>query len=132
MKRPSVRLLFTVAMFLMAFALPVPALAGTHWLCGLSSELVQLVCVVDTDIGGAEPVLPDKLTAVVHGARFPLDPRQTYVVNMWSAPNDLERVELLARATICFRSPDCQVNFSAPAVAAAMAAYVPPPLRQVR
>ena len=49
-------------------------------------------------------------TAVVNGTRFPLEPERTWFVEMWSPPTEPEFVELLARATICYRSPGCSVQ----------------------
>lgn len=92
-----------------ALSLPTPA-SATTWLCGLSEDLVRLVCVVDSDPLDLAPA-PEaaKPTAVVNGTRFPLDPRTVYSVDLWSPPTELASVTLLARATICYRSPDCQV-----------------------
>lgn len=84
-----------------------------HWLCGLSEDATQLVCVADPDTG--QPLSrpePSVTTAVVRGARFPLDPSRLYTVNFWSPATDLAFVDQLARATICYRSPGCQVTFS--------------------
>lgn len=91
---------------------PVVAPATTHWLCGLSQDLVRLVCVADP--GAAAPGAPAAQTAMVKGTRFPLDPRRQYTVDLWSPPTEGERVEYLARATICYRSPDCQVTVTLP------------------
>ena len=97
----------------------LPASAGaTTWLCGLSEDLVRLVCVVDSDplealsdteSGTLPPGAAARLTAVVNGTRFPLDPRSVYSVDRWSPPTEVASVALLARATICYRSPGCQV-----------------------
>jgi hypothetical protein len=98
----------------LAMCLPVPAQATT-WLCGLSEDLVRLVCVVDSDPlddALASPGSPATTTAVVNGTRFPLDPRTVYSVDLWSPPTEVASVALLARATICYRSPGCQVVMS--------------------
>ena len=66
----------------------LPASAGaTTWLCGLSEDLVRLVCVVDSDpLDGLADTPPDtppqgaagRPTAAVNGTRFTLDPRSVY------------------------------------------------------
>lgn len=92
----------------------LPAWGQVQWLCGLSGEATRLVCVADTEPWQAtatEEARP--VTAVVNGTRFPLDPRRVYTVNFWSPATDLAFVERLARATICYRSPGCEVIFSA-------------------
>lgn len=87
--------------------LPAPARAGTVWLCGLSDDLTRIVCVADTDdLATAEPPAP---VARVNGTTFPLDPRRQWTVNLWSPATDAEPVAQLARATLCWRSPDCEV-----------------------
>lgn len=86
----------------------LPAAAQATWLCGLSADAVQLVCVAEFD-----PVLaadtPPATTAVVKGTRFPLDPAGSWVVDLWSPPTDPDTLAQLARATICYRSPGCEV-----------------------
>lgn len=84
-----------------------PAHAGTAWLCNLSEDAVRLICVADVDPADLAVSTP---TASVKGTKFPLDPRQLYTVDLWSPPSEPDRLELLARATICFRSPDCTVT----------------------
>lgn len=77
------------------------------WLCSLGDDGTALVCVADVDArehGGATAV-----TAVVNGTMFPLDPKRVYTVPLWAPPTEAEFVQLLARATICYRSPDCTV-----------------------
>ena len=92
------------------------AQAGTVWLCGLSDDLVRLVCIADDD------TLPDPgrpaaaTTAQVNGTRFPLDPRGRWTVDLWSPPNEAETVRQLARSTICYRSPDCEVLVHLPGI----------------
>jgi hypothetical protein len=92
------------------------AQAASHWLCSISSEGTRLVCVADR-----EPALDAQTdaavdaavtTAVVNGTRFPLDTARLYTIDMWSTPTDPEFVALLARSTICYRSPDCQVSLA--------------------
>lgn len=84
---------------------------ATDWLCNLSEDLVQLVCIADTD-----PMLPTQaaasMQAVVHGVAFPLDATLVYTVPLWTPPSDAEWVALLARSTICFRSPGCTVTLA--------------------
>ncbi len=103
---------------------PLHALAGTQWLCGLSDDLVRLVCVADADprddaAAAAAPVAPAAATAVVNGTRFPLDNRTRYTVNLWSPPTEAASLQLLARATICYRSPGCEVTLTLPPYLAA-------------
>ena len=93
-------------------AASLPALADTHWMCGLSQEGGRLVCVAEPDdVADAEPVKPAPgQGAVVRGTRFPLDARDAYTVELWSVPDDAQWLEQLARATICYRSPGCTVS----------------------
>ena len=83
------------------------AQATTTWLCGLNDELVQLVCVADVD--PVALIEAPRTVAVVNGTAFPLDPRRTYTVNLWTPPSEPEWVEHLARATICYRTAGCEV-----------------------
>lgn len=93
--------------------LAMPAAAASHWLCGLSDDLTRLVCVADQDpVTQSDGVAA--VTAVVRGTRFPLDPRTVYTVNFWSPVTERPFVEQLARATICYRSPGCEVTLVAP------------------
>ncbi len=94
-----------------------PALAANPWLCSLSQDLTRLVCLTEPDpLDEAPSADRDAITAVVKGTRFPLDPRQTYTVNFWAPDMELERAEQLAMATICYRSPGCEVIFTAAAL----------------
>jgi hypothetical protein len=94
-------------------ALPAtPALAGTDWLCSLSDDAVRLLCVADQD--PRDDVVPPAPTAQVRGTAFPLDARRLYTVDLWSVPSDPDWVELLARSTICYRSPGCSVTLTGP------------------
>jgi hypothetical protein len=95
-------------------ALPLPALAATHWLCGLSDDLTRLVCVADVDPLEAAATRSEP-EATVRGTRFPLDSRQRYSVELWTPPTEAAPVELLARATLCYRSPGCRVTLALPA-----------------
>ena len=90
------------------------AQAGTTWLCGLSADLTRLVCLADPDPLADAERSPHPATARVRGTQFPLDPRQHWVVDMWSPASDVESVATLARATICYRSPGCEVILNAP------------------
>lgn len=130
MKRLFSRLLYRGVLPFVVAATPATALAGPHWLCSLSQDLVRLVCVVDPD--GLEPEAVPAVRTMVRGVKYPLDPRQSYTVDIWAAPDELERVESLAKATICHRDAECQVTFSAPGVAAAMAVYSPRSPRRLR
>ena len=97
-----------------AAVLPAPTRADTHWRCQLSHDLVRLVCRADA----AQPVAADVRTvaptAQVNGTRFPLDPSRPWTVDLWTPPTERDRVELLARATICYRSPGCTVSLAWP------------------
>ncbi len=88
-----------------------------HWLCGLSPDLTRLVCVAEPAPDGLP--MPVAATAMVRGTQFPLDPRRLYTVDMWSPPTEGAMVAQLARATICYRRPDCQVTLALPAYMAA-------------
>lgn len=86
----------------------LPARAGTAWLCNLSEDAVRLVCVADID--PLEPPPPAAPVAAVRGTGFPLDPRKIYTVDLWSPPTEPEWLDLLARSTLCYRSPGCTVT----------------------
>ncbi len=115
-------LLALLALLCLLCLTPLPAQAGVHWLCGLSEDLTRIVCVADGDADrdadrdGAQPVAASAPSAVVSGTRFPLDARRSYTVELWSATTDAAFAALLARSTICYRSPGCEVTFSAPAL----------------
>jgi hypothetical protein len=87
-----------------------PAAASSHWLCSVSTEGTRLICV--SDAGPAEEPTPanSTTTAIVNGTRFPLDTARQYTIDMWSPPTDPEFVALLARSSMCYRSPGCQVS----------------------
>lgn len=88
--------------------------AGTFWLCGLSDDLVRLVCIAD-DAPTSDAATPASLpTSQVNGTRFPLDARGRWVVDLWSPPTERESVLALARATICYRSPGCELTVQGP------------------
>jgi len=83
----------------------------TLWHCALSPDLVRLECVAEPNVPAATA---PPATAAVNGTRFPLDPARRWVVDLWSPPSDTERVTQLARATICYRSPGCEVQLTLP------------------
>jgi hypothetical protein len=89
--------------------------ASAFWVCGLSDDLVRLVCVADQAPTADTVETPETVTAQVNGSRFPLDARGRWVVDLWSPPTERESVLLLARATICYRSPGCEVTVHGPA-----------------
>ena len=97
---------------LLGLLLAGPASAASArmvWLCDLPGDGTRLVCIADIDPAD-EPASPaGATTAVVNGTRFPLDAARVYMVDLWSPPTDADFVRLLARATICYRSPGCQV-----------------------
>ncbi len=106
----------------------LPARAATTWLCGLDDSATRLVCVADVD--PAEPAsVPATPTAMVKGTAFPLDPRERYVVELWTVPSEMAFVEQLARATICYRSPGCEVVVNAPP---GLARSAPPAARSAK
>lgn len=86
--------------------------AATVWLCGLSEDLTRIVCVADAADG--EPGPPPAETGRVGGTRFPLDTRRQWTVNLWSPPTEPGPVTELARATLCWRTPDCEVLMHLP------------------
>lgn len=93
---------------LLLATLAMPCAAAPQWRCTLSPDLVRLVC------DAAAPEEPAAApTASVNGTRFPLDTRRRWVVDLWSPPTEMASLELLARATICYRSPGCQVQVDA-------------------
>jgi hypothetical protein len=97
-------------LMLLSFA-PALAAAGTQWHCELTPDLLQLTCrAAPPDAGAVE----QPTTAWVNGTAFPLDAKRRWVVDLWSPPTEYERVELLARATICYRSPGCSVQLNLP------------------
>lgn len=101
--------------FGLALTLPVCAQTATAWACTLSDDLVRLHCAAD------EGAAPQATTTTVNGTAFPLDPRRRWVVDLWSPPTEIEFVERLARATVCYRSPGCTVTLAAPSLSTARA-----------
>jgi hypothetical protein len=97
-----------------ALLAPGQALGGTVWLCGLSPDLTRLVCVADVDPATDDNTAPALPTAQVNGTRFPLDARGRWTVDLWSPATDPDSVTTLARATICYRSPGCEVIMTLP------------------
>lgn len=102
----------------------LPARAQTNWLCSLSEDILRLVCVADA---GPHDVhdQPAATVAVINGTAFPLDPRRQYTVDLLGPASDMEFVEQLARATICYRTPMCSVSFASPRVTVQVAAARP-------
>lgn len=101
------------ALWALLLAAPAPsAFAGVAWVCGLSDAGTRLFCVADVDPAAPDTGSHDTPTAVVNGTRFPLDARRIYSVDLWSPPTEPDFVRLLATATICYRSPGCQVTVS--------------------
>ena len=100
------------ALFASLALVPTSTVAGTHWRCELSADLVRLACRADASAPEAAPeaapVAP--VVAVVNGTRFPLDATRRWFVDLWSPPTDPDWLRLLARATICYRSTDCTVE----------------------
>ena len=88
------------------------AQGGTTWVCGLSDEGTRLICVAGPEPAAAAAAAAPATTAVVNGTRFPLDVARVYTCDLWSPPTDAEFVHLLARATMCYRSPDCTVTMA--------------------
>ncbi|MFO1327715.1 MAG: hypothetical protein U1F56_10190 [Rubrivivax sp.] len=83
---------------------------AAHWVCNLSEELVELVCVADADpVPVATADAPPAPRALVRGVSFPLDEQLEYRVPLWTPPSDAEFVLQLAQATMCYRSPGCSV-----------------------
>jgi len=108
--------LATITPLLALAAACLPVMAQPTWICGLSDDLVRLVCIADADpVADAVVDAPVRPT-VVKGTSFPLDPRRTWTVPLWSPPTDQAWVELLARSTICFRTPDCEVVLVGPQI----------------
>jgi hypothetical protein len=104
------------AALLFIASMPTLALAGTHWRCELTDDLVRLSCRAEPGSSGDASAIT---TASVNGTRFPLDPGRRWYIDLWSPPTEMDRVYLLARATICYRSPGCSVELVEPAVGTA-------------
>jgi hypothetical protein len=112
------RIILATVMALSFFS-PGIAWAQTLWVCALSEEAVQLVCVADPDpTQVAEPAAVT--SAVFRGTVFPLNHKRMYTVELWSPPTEMAFVEELARSTICFRSPGCSIIMPGERWAAAM------------
>lgn len=106
-----------------------PASAGTVWLCGLSDDLTRIVCIADTP----EPAAAVPAAAPigrVNGATFPLDPRRQWTVDLWSPATEPASVTQLAQATLCWRTPDCEVVMNTAVLEPRAGAY-PPLARRV-
>lgn len=109
--RPALAVIGAAA--LLAAAGPAQAVA---WLCNLSEEADRLVCLADVDLRDDAADASERDAAIVpvifRGTRFPLNPRLVFTVDLWSPPTEMDRVQLLAQSTICFRSPGCTVTLS--------------------
>jgi hypothetical protein len=102
-----------------------PAAASPAWLCSLSEDQLRLICVADRDVvvdlqpappaalkptaGGAAPSAVAAPVQRVNGTAFPLDPARAYTVELFGPAADGEMLEQLARATMCYRNPACEV-----------------------
>lgn len=95
---------------------PLSAAARTAWVCALAPNGVQIVCVAEA-APDAVGDTPPALRTVVNGVSFPLARDRVYTVDLWSPPTEMAFVELLARATMCHRTPDCHVTWTTPAPA---------------
>ena len=101
------------AALLMSFFLFAPrgTTAQTLWLCVLSEDAVRLVCVAETDPLDAVEVVDAATPAqavMVNGTAFPLDPKRSYSIDLWSPPTEMDFVEQLAQSSLCHRSPGCR------------------------
>jgi hypothetical protein len=85
--------------------------AQVAWTCAISADGTCLDCASSSRPGAvaSSAAAGGAAAAVVRGVAFPLDPTGTYSVALWSPPTERRFVELLASATICFRTPDCRV-----------------------
>jgi hypothetical protein len=88
--------------------------AGTNWFCELTPDGMRVSCRAETRTTSAEPAPASQKTSV-NGTEFPLDAGRRWVVDLFAVPDDLQRLELLTRATICYRSPECSVLLVTPA-----------------
>lgn len=106
------RIAIVVSTALLGFGAP-QAHAQTNWLCGLSEDILRLVCVAEAGPQDVQQTAPAAV-AVVNGTTFPLDPRRQYTVELLAPAGEMEFVEQLARATMCYRTPKCTVSFAGP------------------
>lgn len=107
--RPTTVLIFA--------ATPALSAAGAHWRCQPTPDMTALACHAGTPAVRVAAQAPAAVTAHVNGTRFPLDPARRWMVDLWTVPTDIEQVELLVRATICYRSPGCTVQLDWPMLA---------------
>ena len=104
------------AALLMSFFLFAPrgTTAQTLWLCVLSEDAVRLVCVAETDpLDTVEAAVVGEAATpaqavMVNGTAFPLDPKRSYSIDLWSPPTEMDFVEQLAQASLCHRSAGCR------------------------
>jgi hypothetical protein len=116
---------FAIAVFTALLGFGVPqAQAQTNWLCGLSEDILRLVCVAETGPQGVQETEPAAV-AVINGTTFPLDARRQYTVELLAPAGEMEFVEQLARATMCYRTPECTVSFAGPRMQAVRLAARP-------
>lgn len=93
-----------------ALAAACTTAGSTEWLCNLSEDLVNLICVADVDLASVAPVAAaETARSVVRGTAYPLDATLEYRISLWSPPSDPEWIATLAQATICYRTTDCEV-----------------------
>lgn len=99
------RRLFVTAVAGVLASVAQPA-AAVEWLCNLSDDLVQLVCIADPDLAAPELNGPVQ-RHVVRGVHYPLDESREHRIALWTPPTDPEFVAELAQATLCARQTDC-------------------------
>lgn len=95
------------------------ASAATHWRCELTPDLVRLACRALATTPDVPPTQAVATTSVVNDTRFPLDAERRWFVDLWTPPSDSQWLQLLARATICYRSAGCSVEVVEPATSTA-------------
>lgn len=99
-----------LAFLVVAALAPLLAAAGERvlWICSLTQDATRLACIADADAADAQEA-PRPVAAAVRGTTFPLDARRMYTVDLWSPATEMDFVEQLAYATICYRSAGCGV-----------------------
>lgn len=97
----------------LTLALACSVVHAAPWVCNLSEDLVELVCIADLEpLQALAAEEPRAVRAVVRGVAFPLDEGLEYRVPLWTPPSDPDFVLQLAQATMCFRSPGCTVTLA--------------------